>query len=118
MINVSSIRSYMYCPMKLYLQSHVDTQENSTIQLNLELKKIKIDTQDMIQENMRKLKREMNITEIEDILSENVANYLESTFTSIQNMDLGLTNDQIIEINNETYFNIKLQALKCKLWNF
>ena len=114
MINVSSIRSYMYCPMKLYLQNHVDTQENSEIQLNLELKKIKIDTQDLIQKNMRKLKREMNITEIEDILSENVANYLESTFTSIQNMDLGLTNDQIIEINNETYFNIKLQALKSK----
>lgn len=104
----------MYCPMKLYLQSHVDTQENSAIQLNLELKKIKIDTQDLIQKNMRKLKREMNITEIEDILSENVANYLESTFTSIQNMDLGLTNDQIIEINNESYFNIKLQALKSK----
>lgn len=114
MINVSSIRSYMYCPMKLYLQSHVDTQEKPDIQLNLELKKIKIDTQDLIQKNMRKLKREMSITEIEDILSENVANYSESTFSSIQNMNLGLTNDQIIDINNETYFNIKLQALKSK----
>ncbi|MBQ9025841.1 MAG: CRISPR-associated protein Cas4 [Methanobrevibacter sp.] len=114
MINVSAIRSYMYCPMKLYLQSHVDQSENSAIELNLELKKIKIDTQDLIQKNMRKLKKEMNIAQIEDTLSENVANYLESTFSSIQNLDLGLTNDQIIEINNETYFNIKLQALKSK----
>ena len=104
----------MYCPMKLYLQTHVDNAVNDNIQLNLELKKIKIDTQDLIQKNMRKLKKEMNIAEIEDILSENIANYLESTFSSIQTMDLNLTTEQIIEINNETYFNIKLQALKSK----
>ena len=114
MINISSIRLHMYCPMKLYLQTHVDNNENNDIQLNLELKKIKIDTQDLIQKNMRKLKKEMNIKEIEDILSENIGNYLESTFTSIESMNLGLETEQIIEINNETYFNIKLQALKAK----
>jgi CRISPR-associated exonuclease Cas4 len=100
--------------MKLYLQTHVDNTVNNDIQLNLELKKIKIDTQDLIQKNMRKLKKEMGLVEIEDILSENIANYLESSFSSIQTMDLDLTTEQIIEINNETYFNIKLQALKSK----
>ncbi len=100
--------------MKLYLQTHVDTEENNNIQLNIELKKIKIDTQDLVQKNMRKLKKEMSIAEIEDTLSENVANYLESTFISIQNMNLGLTTDQILEINNETYFSIKNYALKAK----
>lgn len=114
MISISSIRSHMYCPMKLYLQTHVDTEENNNIQLNIELKKIKIDTQDLVQKNMRKLKKEMSIAEIEDTLSENVANYLESTFISIQNMNLGLTTDQILEINNETYFSIKNYALKAK----
>ena len=114
MISISSIRSHMYCPMKLYLQTHVDTEENSTIQLNIELKKIKIDTQDLVQKNMRKLKKEMSIAEIEDTLSENIANYLESTFASIKNMNLGLTTDQILEINNETYFSIKNYALKAK----
>ncbi len=114
MINMSSIRLHMYCPMKLYLQTHVDTERKNDIQLHLELKKIKIDTQDLIQKNMRKLKKEMNITEIEDTLSENIGNYLESTFSSIQNMDLDLTTEQIIDINNETYFNIKNHALKSK----
>ena len=83
MINISSIKTHMYCPMKLYLQKHVDTEVKNDIQLNLELKKIKIDTQDLIQKNMRKLKKEMSITEIEDTLSENIGNYLESTFSSI-----------------------------------
>lgn len=114
MINISSIRLHMYCPMKLYLQTHVDTTQSDDIQLNIEMKKIKIDTQDLIQKNMRKLKKEMNITEIEDTLSENIGSYLESTFSSIQNMDLGLTTEQIVEINNETYFNIKNHALKAK----
>ena len=114
MINVSSIRMYMYCPMKLYLQNHVDNSETDDIQLNTELKKIKVDTQDLIQKNMRKLKKEMSITDIENILSENIANYLESTFSSIENMELGLTRQQVIDINNETYFNIKLQALRTK----
>lgn len=114
MINISSIRTHMYCPMKLYLQTHVDTTLSDDIQLNLELKKIKIDTQDLIQKNMRKLKKEMSITEIEDTLSENIAKYLESTFSSIQSMNLAITTDQIVEINNETYFNIKNYALKAK----
>ena len=57
MINMSSIRLHMYCPMKLYLQTHVDTERKNDIQLHLELKKIKIDTQDLIQKNMRKLKK-------------------------------------------------------------
>ena len=57
MINISSIRLHMYCPMKLYLQTHVDTDINSDIQLNLELKKIKIDTQDLIQKKYAKIKK-------------------------------------------------------------
>ena len=37
MISISSIRSHMYCPMKLYLQTHVDTTESKDIELNIEL---------------------------------------------------------------------------------
>ncbi len=114
MITISSIKTYMFCPMKLYLQENVGENESNDIQLNLEIKKIKIDTQDLIQKNMRKLKKEMSIKEIENILSENIGNYLESTITSIQSMDLNITTVQILEINNTTYFNIKLQALKAK----
>ena len=48
MITISSIKTHMYCPMKLYLQTHVDNRQRNDMQLNLELKKIKIDTQDLI----------------------------------------------------------------------
>lgn len=28
MINISSIKMHMYCPMKLYLKTHVDISQN------------------------------------------------------------------------------------------
>ena len=114
MINISSINTHMFCPMKLYLQTHVDTTENIDVQLHLEIKKLKIDIQDLIQKNMRKLKNDMTIMEIENVLSQNISSYLEGSFNSIQSMHLGLTNQQILEINDETYFNLKLFALKAK----
>ena len=114
MITLSSIKTYMFCPMKLYLQKNMDEDKTDNIQLNLEIKKIKIDTQDLIQKNMRKLKKEMNLKEIEDTLSENIGNYLESTIISIEKMNLNITAEQINEIKNTTYFNIKLQSLKAK----
>lgn len=114
MITISSIKTHTFCPMKLYLQTHVENRQTSDVQLNLELKKIKIDTQDLIQKNMRKLKKEMGLTEIEETLSENIGNYLESTFSSIESMDLGLTTEQIVKINNETYYSIKHYAIKSK----
>ena len=57
MINMSSIRLHMYCPMKLYLQTHVDTERKNDIQLHLELKKIKIDTQDLIQKKYAEIEK-------------------------------------------------------------
>ena len=29
MLNISSIKTHMYCPMKLYIQNHVDLSENT-----------------------------------------------------------------------------------------
>ena len=46
----------MYCPMKLYIQNHVDKSENKNYQLAIEVKKLKIDILDLIQKNMRKIK--------------------------------------------------------------
>ena len=57
MMNISSIKTHMYCPMKLYIQKHVDTQENEDYQLAIEIKKLKIDIQDLIQKNMRKIRK-------------------------------------------------------------
>lgn len=104
----------MYCPMKLYIQNHVDVEENKDYQLAIEIKKLKIDIQDLIQKNMRKIKKEMELTEIESILSENIDPYIESTTDAIKSMDLGIDDNQITEIMNDAHFNIKITALKIK----
>lgn len=104
----------MYCPMKLYIQNHVDVEENKDYQLAIEIKKLKIDIQDLIQKNMRKIKKEMTLIEIESILSESINSYIESTTNSIRSMNLEISNDQITEIVNDAYFNIKITALKIK----
>ena len=87
MINISSIKLHMYCPMKLYIQTHVDTSENEDYQLAIEIKKLKIDIQDLIQKNMRKVKKDMTLSEIENILSQNIDPYIESTTKSIKSMN-------------------------------
>lgn len=114
MINISSIKTHMYCPMKLYIQNHVDTNQNEDYQLLIEIKKLKIDIQDLIQKNMRKITKDMNMKSIENILSENIDSYLESTLNAIKSMDLGLESDQITQIIDDANFNIKITALKIK----
>ena len=113
-MSISSIKTHMYCPMKLYIQNHIDVEENKDYQLAIEIKKLKIDIQDLIQKNMRKIKKEMELTEIESILSENIEPYIESTTDSIKSMDLGIDNNQITEILNDAHFNIKITSLKIK----
>ncbi len=49
MINISSIKMHMYCPMKLYLKTHVDISQNNEYQLYNEIKNLKIDIQDLLQ---------------------------------------------------------------------
>lgn len=105
---------HMYCPMKLYIKTHIDMSENEDYQLALELKKLKIDINDLIQKNMRKVKKEMSISEIENTLSENIDPYIKSTTSAIKSMDLGLENSQINELIDNAYYKIKITALKIK----
>ena len=114
MMNISSIKTHMYCPMKLYLQTHVDTKENTDYQLAIEIKKLKIDIQDLIQKNMRKIKKDMDLIQIEQILSQTIDSYIKSTADAIKSMNLKLESSQLNQIIDDTYFNIKIKALKIK----
>ena len=105
---------YMYCPMKLYLKTHVDISQNDEYQLYNEIKNLKIDIQDLLQKNMRKLNKTMNLNEIETALGQNIAAYTENNIDTIKNLKLGITQEQTDEIVDETYFNIKILALKAK----
>lgn len=110
MISISSIKTHMYCPMKLYLKTNVDIGQNDDYQLYNEIKNLKIDIQDLLQKNMRKLKKNMNLNEIETELSQNIATYTENNIRTIKD----ITKEQIDEITDETYFSIKILALKAK----
>lgn len=114
MINISSIKMHMYCPMKLYLKTHVDISQNNEYQLYNEIKNLKIDIQDLLQKNMRKLKKSMDLNEIETALGQNIAAYTENNIDTIKNLKLDITQEQIGEITDETYFNIKILSLKAK----
>lgn len=114
MINISSIKTHMYCPMKLYIENHVDSDKKNDFQLAIELKKLKIDLKDLMQKNLRKIKKEMDLDEIENILSENIDSYIKSSAKSIKAMDLGLEDSQITEIIENNDFDIKMLALKAK----
>ena len=104
----------MYCPMKLYLKTHVDISQNDEYQLYNEIKNLKIDIQDLLQKNMRKLNKTMNLDEIETALGQNIAAYTENNISTIKNLKLGITQEQTDEITDETYFNMKILALKAK----
>lgn len=114
MISISSIKTQMYCPMKLYIQTHVDINENTDYQLAIELKKLKMDVQDLIQKNMRKIKKDMSILQIEQALSENIDSYIKNTADAIRSMNFMIEPSQINQIIDDTYFNIKITAIKIK----
>lgn len=114
MINVSSIKMYTYCPMKLYLKTWVDISKNEDYQTYNEIKNIKIDIQDLLQKNMRKLKKNMDLNEIEHVLSQNMADYSENNLENLEKLGYELTQEQKDEIINENYFNIKTLAIKAK----
>ena len=75
-----------------------------------EIKNLKIDIQDLLQKNMRKIKKNMNLNEIETELSQNIATYTENNIRTIKD----ITKEQIDEITDETYFSIKILVLKAK----
>lgn len=47
---------HMYCPMKLYLKTHVDISQNDEYQLYNEIKNLKIDIQDLLQKKYAQTK--------------------------------------------------------------
>lgn len=137
MISISTIRTYMFCPLKLYLQENLNTNVEEEIFINKTIKDLRIDLQDITQRNIRKVKKEMEIPEIEKILSIQVKDYIQTTFEIVKERKFneGIDEEDIVSgdekyekyrqdleelketqenLSEETYFNIKLLALKTK----
>ncbi|WP_225369490.1 PD-(D/E)XK nuclease family protein [Methanobrevibacter arboriphilus] len=64
MISISSIKSYMFCPMKLYLEKTLG-EESKDILLHKTMKELRIDVNDLFQRNLKRITKEMDLEEIE-----------------------------------------------------
>lgn len=115
MTNISSIKTYMYCPRKVYIQENVVQEKSQIDPIYNEVKMLNIDVWDILNKNMRKLRREMHIKEIESVLSNGVQNAIENVFDGIiiENNTLNERTREIYDnFNKQTQYNIKLLSLK------
>lgn len=116
MTNISSIKTYMYCPRKIYIQENIVREKLQIDPIYNEVKLLSIDINDLLNKNMRKIRQEMNSHEIEETLSNGVQGMIESAFDEIILRDSNIGNSRIREIyddfNKQTRYNIKLLAIK------
>ena len=78
MISISTIRTYMFCPLKLYFQKNLDEEIKENFTVSKTIKELRVDIQDIIQRNMRHVKKDMTVEEIKGKLSRQVDNYIET----------------------------------------
>ncbi len=86
MISVSTIKSYMFCPLKLYFQSNIDESEEDYF-ISKTLKDLRIDIQDIFQKNLRHVKKDMDENEIEKRLAIGINNQIKTTFEIIEEIN-------------------------------
>lgn len=87
MISVSTIKTYMFCPLKLYFQSNIDEEEKEDYFVSKTLKDLRMDIQDLLQKNLRHVKKDMNEKEIEKRLSIGIINQIKTTFDIIEEIN-------------------------------
>ena len=126
MISVSTIKSYMFCPLKLYFQSNIDESEEDYF-ISKTLKDLRIDIQDILHKNLRHIKKDMDEKEIEKRLSIGISNQVKTTFEIIEEIndkeetdESNLKKDEDIEFIDEEKKeeeNDSLKELKKELIN-
>ena len=127
MISVSTIKSYMFCPLKLYFQSNIDEDVEDDYFISKTLKDLRIDIQDILHKNLRHIKKDMDEKEIEKRLSIGISNQVKTTFEIIEEIndkeetdESNLKKDEEIEFIDEEKKedeNDNLKELKKELIN-
>lgn len=124
MISVSTIKSYMFCPLKLYFQSNIDEESEEDYFISKTLKDLRMDIQDLLHKNLRHIKKDMSEEEIEKRLAISINNQIKTTFDIIEeineknknNENSNLKKDEEIEFIDETKTeDEKLNELKKEL---
>ena len=95
----------MHCPMKLYIKTHIDEESCDDFRKSAGFKRLDVDIQDVIIRNMRKVTKEMSVSEIESELLVNIESTIRST---------GMDSKEFEDIYNSIVFKIKCLALKIK----
>ena len=127
MISVSTIKSYMFCPLKLYFQSNIDEDVEEDYFISKTLNDLRIDIQDILHKNLRHIKKDMDENEIEKRLSIGISNQVKTTFEIIEEIndkeeidESNLKKDEEIEFideEKEKEENDNLKELKKELIN-
>jgi CRISPR-associated exonuclease Cas4 len=108
MISVSTIKNYMFCPLKLYFQSNIDENIQEDYFVSKSLKDLRMDIQDLLHKNLRHIKKDMDEKEIEKRLSIGIANQIKTSFDIIEEMDEKVKKEQK-ENNEKEKNNIKME---------
>ena len=97
MISISSIKSYMFCPMKLYLEKTFG-EESKDILLHKTMKELRIDVNDLFQRNLKKITKEMELEEIEENLNKNIEEHIENSLSTLVKIE---EKNNIYKFNND-----------------
>lgn len=100
MISVSTIKSYMFCPLKLYFQSNIDEETEEDYFVSKTLKDLRMDIQDILSKNLRHVKKDMNEKEIEKRLAIGISNQVKTTFDIIEEINEKNRNKENDDENN------------------
>ena len=87
MISVSTIKTYMFCPLKLYFQSNIDEEHDENYFVSKSLKDLRMDIQDLLHKNLRHVKKDMDEKEIEKRLAIGINNQIKTSFDIIAEMN-------------------------------
>ena len=118
MISVSTIKSYMFCPLKLYFQSNIDEETEEDYFISKTLKDLRMDIQDILSKNLRHVKKDMSEKEIEKRLAIGISNQVKTTFDIIEEIneknnenedESNLKKDDEIEFIDENNSEIKTE---------
>jgi len=115
MISISSIKEYLFCPLRLYLKQQLDEDLKNNVKLNKTIKQARIDLNDLFQRNIRSTTQSMTLEEIVESLSRNSDEIINSTMIMLEK-DNSILQEELDEIKKdlikETTFNINLLGLK------
>ena len=96
MISVSTVKTYMFCPLKLYFQTNIDEKNNEENYLTSKtLKDLRMDLQDLLAKNLRHVKKDMSYDEIEKRLSNGISKQIKITFDILEEVNNSKSKESI-----------------------